>query len=151
VTRLKAEGYQFSTLDELLDHEPIGEMACPIPGGGSGGQGGGAGSGAGGEGPLGGTGGMSPLGGSGGSEMSGGAGGSAGTVIVPPTAGTMNGGSGGAAPVDPGVTDPGPGVAATSSTDGGCSISRPEIPNASFSALLGLLTLVGLRRRRSSG
>jgi hypothetical protein len=106
---LKEEGFQFTTLDALLEFTPQGPMACPDAAGGSGGGGAGGASAAGG-------GGSSGEGGAGGNDVGGaGLGGSGGSVIAQPPAG-----AGGA------VAVAGGGSAGSS----GMGVAAPALPDA---------------------
>lgn len=138
VPRLKERGYSFSTLDELLDFEPQGPMACQPPGGagGTGGSGGAAGSG--GAGGSGGTGGGAGAGGEMPASLGGstsGAGGAAGAVPVAPGPEPSAGSTG--------FTPPNP----PASSDGSCSTAPGRARHLLSVPLLGVLALV-LRRRR---
>jgi peptidoglycan/xylan/chitin deacetylase (PgdA/CDA1 family) len=156
---LKEEGFQFTTLDALLEFTPQGPMACPDAAGGSGGGGAGGASAAGG-------GGSSGEGGAGGNDVGGGGlGGSGGSVIAQPQAGAggtvavAGGGSAGssgmgvAAPALPGAA----GAPATSSNpsdveqETSCALSIPQSQAAarrSWSALWLAALGVALGRRR---
>lgn len=149
VPRLKERGYAFSTLDELLDHNPQGPLACPQPQGGSGGAGG-----AGGSGGTGGTG-----GGAGAAGASGG--GTGGAAIVPAQGGSSAGGGGGAggtsggsagaapAPLS-GGSNAVPAAAPVAADSGSCAVAgRPtEAPRLAAFIALGACAAL-LRRRRS--
>jgi hypothetical protein len=106
---LKAEGFEFTTLDALLEHTPDGEMACPFDDGSGGAGGGGAGGSS-----AGGSGGEAGAAGS--ATGGGGLGGSAGGITTPPQAGsagdTMAVGGGGSA------------------GGGGMAVATPQLPGA---------------------
>jgi MYXO-CTERM domain-containing protein len=159
---LKAEGYQFSTLDSLLEHTPEGEMACPNAAGGAGGGGGTAGMGGmasnGGEGGAGGhSAGSSAVSGSGGSVIAQPQAGAAGDVNAAGS-GASGGGSGGTGIATP-TSPSGAGAPAASASasdveqDASCAVSAhtsQATVSRSWSALwLAALAVALVRRRRS--
>jgi hypothetical protein len=159
---LKAEGYQFSTLDELLEHTPTGDMACPFDDGSAGAGG------AGGNTNNGGAAGTAGAGGAAGSNVGGGGlGGSAGSVIAQPQAGAggdaaMGGGgsagdngSTGALPPELPSAAGAPAISPTSNgvdQEASCAVPGHTSSTRSFSlSTLWFVTLgVALSRRRRS-
>lgn len=152
---LKAEGYQFSTLDELLEHTPTGDMACPFDDGsaGAGGTGGVANAGAAG---MAGAGGVAQ-GGAGGIGGAAGVGGAAGAVAmgmagapVVEAAGAPAGGAGGASvAVVPSAGTTGATSPSTTGVDqeASCGVARaPRGP--SFALWLTALLVSSVARRR---
>jgi peptidoglycan/xylan/chitin deacetylase (PgdA/CDA1 family) len=159
VPKLKERGYAFSTLDELLDFQPQGPMACQPPTGGAGGAAGASGAGG--------------LGG-GGNSGNGGSGGAAGMVAsmagAPGVAGALGVGgapggaaSGGAAPASGGAGGVGSGgLPSTPASAGTGSFASPTTENDASCQLGGgggesrgvaamLVAFALLARRRAHG